>query len=98
MSSGSSMLMEMGYSIFAKVRERITRDAGGVCAYCGVEVVIGRRAYDRCATIDHKIPLSRGGTWKRYNLTCACLRCNQKKGSMTVEEYQASKQAEPVCL
>lgn len=96
MSSGPSMLMELGYTVYSRVRARITEDCGGVCTYCGVEVIIGIRAYGRLATIDHKVPLSRGGTWKRFNLTCACKNCNNEKGTMTVEEYQASKQAELV--
>lgn len=87
MSSKRTLLMEMGYSVFAQVRERIAKDCGGHCSYCGCEVVIGIRAGERLATIDHKVPLSRGGTWKRYNLTCACRGCNSEKGDMTVEEF-----------
>lgn len=84
-----SLLKAYGYSVFAKVRERIADDCGRICAYCGREVVIGRFGGRRLATIDHKIPLSRGGSWKRYNLTCACRRCNELKGSMTDDEFMA---------
>lgn len=82
-----SLLMKLGYSVFARVRERIARDNDWICTYCGVEVVIGAPGGDRLATIDHKVPLSRGGSWKRFNLTCACRRCNGEKADMTVEEY-----------
>ena len=38
-------------------------------------------------TIDHVIPVSRGGhPYKKANLVTACLRCNQKKANMTPEE------------
>jgi 5-methylcytosine-specific restriction endonuclease McrA len=81
------LLMEMGYPVFAKVRDRIVKDCNGICVYCGREVITGAYGGDRLGTIDHKVPLSRGGTWKRYNLTCACRRCNTAKGGMTAEEF-----------
>lgn len=79
--------MEMGYSIFSRVRDRIAEDCGWRCSYCGTEVSIKMGSGEKLATIDHKVPLSRGGTWKRYNLTCACHGCNQEKGDKTVEEF-----------
>lgn len=34
------------------------------------------------ATLDHVVPLSRGGSHNPGNLVSACLSCNQRKGSM----------------
>ena len=36
---------------------------------------------------DHVIPKSRNGgtTWE--NLVCACIKCNNKKGDRTLEEF-----------
>jgi len=42
------------------------------------------------ATIDHRIPRKRGGLHTRENVSLAHLRCNQKKGRKTVEEYLAT--------
>ncbi|XP_010414875.1 PREDICTED: uncharacterized protein LOC104700959 isoform X1 [Camelina sativa] len=39
-------------------------------------------------TIDHVIPISRGGEWTWQNLVTACSRCNSRKGQKTVEEAQ----------
>jgi hypothetical protein len=89
MSSRPHKLMQLGYSVFAKVRRRLAEDAGWRCTYCGVEVIIGAAGGAQLATIEHKIPLSRGGTWKRGNLTCACYGCNNRKGNLTVEEFMA---------
>jgi 5-methylcytosine-specific restriction endonuclease McrA len=89
MGKNQSLLMKMGYGVFAKVRARLAKDAGGVCYYCGVEVVVGKFGGWRLATIDHKTPLSRGGSWKRYNLVCACRKCNNLKADMTAEEFMA---------
>lgn len=47
------------------------------CKYCGAT---------KHLTIDHVIPVSRGGqnTWK--NLVTCCFQCNNKKGNKTPEE------------
>ncbi|KAK9938972.1 hypothetical protein M0R45_015682 [Rubus argutus] len=37
-------------------------------------------------TIDHVIPIARGGEWKWENLVTACSKCNSKKGQKTLEE------------
>ncbi|XP_020577196.1 uncharacterized protein LOC110022541 isoform X3 [Phalaenopsis equestris] len=37
-------------------------------------------------TIDHVLPISRGGQWKWENLVTACIRCNSKKGHKSPEE------------
>lgn len=41
----------------------------------------------RIASVDHFIPLSRGGSYKFVNLTLMCHICNNSKGSMTVDEW-----------
>eukprot|EP00268_Persea_americana_P038384 TRINITY_DN3796_c0_g2_i4.p1 TRINITY_DN3796_c0_g2~~TRINITY_DN3796_c0_g2_i4.p1 ORF type:complete len:142 (+),score=28.15 TRINITY_DN3796_c0_g2_i4:251-676(+) len=37
-------------------------------------------------TVDHVLPISRGGDWKWENLVTACAKCNSKKGQKTLEE------------
>ncbi|WVZ62049.1 hypothetical protein U9M48_011837 [Paspalum notatum var. saurae] len=37
-------------------------------------------------TIDHVIPISRGGKWEWENLVAACARCNSRKGQKTLEQ------------
>jgi 5-methylcytosine-specific restriction endonuclease McrA len=44
------------------------------CSYCGSPATKGNDL-----TIDHIVPLSRGGTNRRENLTVACSRCNRAK-------------------
>jgi len=34
-------------------------------------------------TVDHKVPVSLGGTNEDSNLQCLCSRCNSKKSDMT---------------
>ena len=45
------------------------------CQYCG------RKCPTRDLSIDHVLPLSRGGKSVWDNVVCACLPCNARKGS-----------------
>lgn len=54
------------------------------CAYCGS---------DENVTVDHVIPLARGGRHERHNLVPACMKCNCSKGTKTLEEWLPSRAA-----
>lgn len=58
-----------------------------VCVYCG-KVLKGKDI----VTIDHKIPVCKGGKTTEKNLVIACFPCNKDKDDMTVEEYIIYKQ------
>lgn len=53
----------------------------GRCYYCHKQLPI------LDLTIDHKIPLFRGGENSIENVVAACLDCNLRKKTKTVEEY-----------
>lgn len=55
------------------------------CVYCGVLL------NDKNATIDHVIPLSRGGTNTKGNKVYACVKCNSSKADMLLSEWYAKK-------
>jgi len=52
------------------------------CIYCLIPLKFGKDH------LEHKIPISRGGTNKYNNLAIACINCNSRKGNKTVEEYK----------
>lgn len=54
----------------------------GRCAYCGGEESLH---------LDHKVPLSRGGSHIEANLQWLCGRCNTRKGTKTDAEFRAEK-------
>ena len=51
---------------------------GGRCFYCG----------DEATTIDHRVPLSRGGSHWPANLVPACRRCNSRKNVKPEREFR----------
>jgi len=57
---------------WSKIRERILIRDGRCCQYCGAE---------DATTVDHVIPISKGGTDEPDNLVAACTRCNYSKGN-----------------
>jgi 5-methylcytosine-specific restriction endonuclease McrA len=56
----------------------------GFCYYCG-KLLYG--SFDMEVHVDHKTPLSRGGTNYIENIALACAKCNLKKHTKTSEEY-----------
>lgn len=59
------------------------RIADGVCFYCQQRV--GRLGL----TMDHVVPLARGGKGVRGNVVPACKDCNTRKKSLLPVEWQA---------
>lgn len=69
---------------------------GDECAYCKVTMnftrATGRKFSGVDATIEHRLPLSRGGKHLWNNVVLACRDCNMSKNQKTeleFEEYQA---------
>jgi 5-methylcytosine-specific restriction enzyme A len=56
--------------------------AAGLCNYCGQKFQQGE------LTMDHIIPLSRGGTSERINIVPACKECNNKKKYLLPVEWE----------
>jgi 5-methylcytosine-specific restriction protein A len=59
----------------------------GVCHYCHRQV--GREQL----TMDHMVPLSRGGKSKKGNIVPACKECNNKKKYLLPIEWEEYLQA-----
>lgn len=56
------------------------------CVYCGAEEGL---------TIDHFLPIGKGGVDSRENMVAACKRCNISKGDYTIHEWIESGEAPP---
>lgn len=64
---------------WSKISTLIYQRDGRVCAYCGSTV--GH------FSIDHVVPVSRGGTHDIRNIVVACRRCNSAKGNRSLHEF-----------
>ena len=62
---------------------RLLESQRGLCVYCGEPIP----PYH----LDHKLPVSRGGTNSADNLHLTCPRCNLRKSALTHEEFLVSK-------
>jgi 5-methylcytosine-specific restriction endonuclease McrA len=55
------------------------------CAYCQKDLIADTKDTSRVATIDHIIPVSKGGeVFNLDNLVSACYSCNQNKADKTL--------------
>ena len=70
---------------FMRYRNRLLRDSAEegyiICGICGLPINL-RLNYPNpwSLTIDHKIPIAKGGTTREENLQPAHFRCNRRKG------------------
>lgn len=67
--------------------DRLVRRHAGRCAYCGRTEAL---------TIDHVVPIAKGGRHSIGNLLLACRRCNFSKSDrlLIVWRHRQKKQAE----
>ena len=57
----------------------------GICHYCG------KKFPREELTLDHIVPVARGGRSTRGNLVVCCRKCNQEKGMLTPAEQLLSQ-------
>lgn len=62
------------------IRSQLIRKFGGKCTRCNKDVVLSDENDPLYATVDHIIPLSKGGADHISNMTLMHKACNQKKG------------------
>ncbi len=58
------------------------KTAPGLCYYCGKKFTFKQ------LTMDHLVPLARGGRSTKDNLVPSCKKCNTKKHSMMPLEWE----------
>lgn len=70
----------------------VDRD-GEACHYCQVPTVVDPEPAQRFRerTLDHVVPLSRGGRDELENCVAACRSCNSRKAARPVHEYSVQR-------
>lgn len=61
-----------------RIKDKLMHDQKGLCAICGATLSTAHKV-----SIDHKIPVSKGGTDDVSNLQLTCFKCNLIKGTLT---------------
>lgn len=61
-------------------KEDVLKKSMGICAHCGKPIYIGYQF-----SVDHYIPLTKGGVNRSYNLIPLCKECNKKKDDKIFE-------------
>jgi len=79
----SGIEYQQGELLGYEVHEYLLNKWERKCAYCGVE--------NAPLQVDHVHPKAKGGSDRISNLCLACEKCNQKKGTQTIEKFLAKK-------
>lgn len=80
------MTAELRDALFARL---LGETGEGVCVYCGKRVSRFLKLSDpRRATLDHLVPLSKGGGNESDNFVIACRSCNSRKGSLSADRFR----------
>lgn len=73
-------------NVTAEQIEQMSIEQERKCFYCPKDITVDR-------TIDHVVPLSRGGKHELSNLVLACRACNSSKGSKLLSEWHRGADA-----
>jgi 5-methylcytosine-specific restriction endonuclease McrA len=68
-------------SLWKKIRERVLRRDSYICYYCGQDA----------DTVDHIVPIAKGGGDEMDNLVAACRSCNYSKQDKSEADFLAGK-------
>lgn len=77
-----------------RVIQKLFRKQEGRCAYCDVSLVFEERTTGSPTgwSLDHVIPMTRGGKDSIKNIVIACNECNLDKDDMLLDEWLELKE------
>lgn len=82
------------FAFWARWTVKIDGRYVGFCHYCAIEIHYSDQCFhgeippEDLATIDHVIPLSKGGSNHVSNLVWSCRKCNEAKGASIINAQQ----------
>lgn len=81
--------VSLKHKVSVEILKALWLEQGGRSRYSGTILVMGSVNRDKQASLDHKTPLSKGGTNDKDNLQWITYRENTMKGDLTEAEYFA---------
>ena len=86
MANGYALKLSLQIGLNAYWRSRMSEAQNHKCCWCGI-VTTDERGKKYSSTLEHVMPVSKGGKNHPDNLAMACSRCNQKRGNKPAEEF-----------
>lgn len=82
------MTAKFAYLTAKKVykRTRLAEAQNWKCCWCGCKMV-PEPMQCNSVTVEHILPRSQGGSNEMDNLAAACHRCNNKRGTLTIDDF-----------
>lgn len=81
----------MGIPDRAKTVRVLFNLQSGCCFYCEKEMLRDKRNDPRSVTVDHIVPVSKGGKNSPYNYVLACKSCNEEKADKALVVFIMEK-------
>jgi 5-methylcytosine-specific restriction endonuclease McrA len=78
----------------AAMRASLIAAQKGRCCWCGLSMDRTGKG-GRGATLDHIVPLAKGGPDIEANLTAACRTCNAARGDMDAAAFRTARTGHP---
>ena len=77
------------------IRTRLAEAQNWRCCWCGIKT-IEEPMQQNSITIEHVTPRCQGGADDWENYAMSCLRCNQRRGTQSVEEFMNNVFTKPI--
>ena len=75
----------------AYLRTRAAEAQNWKCCYCGTDMQTSDTSRKKYVSLEHVIPKSEGGADETENLVAACQGCNNKRGSLPVDQFMSTR-------
>lgn len=78
------------------LRDQLIREQNNRCHYCRCVMLPAGVDHDRAVTLDHIVPVSRGGEHKHVNTVAACRKCNIAKADALLKPKRRAKKPDRI--
>ncbi len=80
---GKTQIVRASYSSkttsWWQLEKEVKQRDGYCCVQCHISEADSQAKYGKMLQVHHRIPLSRGGLTRKYNLVTLCIKCHEAK-------------------